>query len=58
MTALDDLPLVDSFIGLDLKTGSIVIAAIGIVSSRLYLKHRLITEEPCVFWVKLNWTKK
>lgn len=40
MTALDDLPLVNSFIGLDLKTGSYVIAAMGIVSSHLYLKHR------------------
>ncbi|XP_026332575.1 uncharacterized protein LOC113239703 [Hyposmocoma kahamanoa] len=36
MTALDDLPLVNSFIGLDLKTGSFVIAAIGIVHPLTY----------------------
>lgn len=32
MTALDDLPEVESFFGIDLKTGSMIIAAIGVVN--------------------------
>ncbi|XP_030032835.1 uncharacterized protein LOC115449229 [Manduca sexta] len=36
MTALDDLPDVDSFFGIDLKTGSLMIAAIGIVHPMAY----------------------
>ncbi|CAK1582964.1 unnamed protein product [Parnassius mnemosyne] len=31
MTALDDLPDVDTFFGLDLRTGSFIIAVLGIV---------------------------
>ncbi|OWR42120.1 hypothetical protein KGM_200222A, partial [Danaus plexippus plexippus] len=30
MTALDDLPDVTSFFGIDLKTGSMIIAALGV----------------------------
>ncbi|KAM3955307.1 uncharacterized protein ACR2FA_010798 [Aphomia sociella] len=36
MTALDDLPIVDSFLGMDLKTGSLIIASIGIVHPMAY----------------------
>lgn len=36
MTALGDLPEVMSFFGTDLKTGSLIIAALGIVSTYNY----------------------
>ncbi|KAL0878673.1 hypothetical protein ABMA27_003731 [Loxostege sticticalis] len=36
MTALDDLPTVDSFLGIDLKTGSMIISAIGVVHPMAY----------------------
>ncbi|XP_063828493.1 uncharacterized protein LOC135077882 isoform X2 [Ostrinia nubilalis] len=36
MTALDDLPNVDSFFGIDLKTGSMIVAAIGVVHPMAY----------------------
>ncbi|XP_026741678.1 uncharacterized protein LOC113503785 [Trichoplusia ni] len=36
MTALDDLPEVESFFGIDLKTGSMIIAAIGVVHPMAY----------------------
>ncbi|XP_013192485.1 uncharacterized protein LOC106136469 [Amyelois transitella] len=36
MTALDDLPTVSSFLGIDLKTGSLIIAAICIVHPMAY----------------------
>lgn len=32
MTALDDLPEVGSFFGIDLRTGSMIVAAMGVVS--------------------------
>ncbi|CAH0625312.1 unnamed protein product [Chrysodeixis includens] len=36
MTILDDLPEVDSFFGIDLKTGSMIVAAIGVMHPMAY----------------------
>ncbi|XP_053608880.1 uncharacterized protein LOC128674405 [Plodia interpunctella] len=36
MTALDDLPVVQSFLGLDLRTGALIVAAICIVHPMAY----------------------
>ncbi|XP_072949363.1 uncharacterized protein [Epargyreus clarus] len=36
MTALDDLPDVGSFFGIDLKTGSMIIASLGVVHPMAY----------------------
>ncbi|XP_045451809.1 uncharacterized protein LOC123660821 [Melitaea cinxia] len=46
MTALDDLPYVSSFFGVDLKTGSMIIAALGVVHPMAY---------GCSFFVPLSY---
>ncbi|XP_032518265.1 uncharacterized protein LOC116770769 [Danaus plexippus] len=46
MTALDDLPDVTSFFGIDLKTGSMIIAALGVVHPMAY---------GCSFFIPLSY---
>ncbi|XP_047534331.1 uncharacterized protein LOC125068970 [Vanessa atalanta] len=46
MTALDDLPDVSSFFGVDLKTGSMIIAALGVVHPMAY---------GCSFFIPLSY---
>lgn len=41
MTALDDLPSVNSVLSLDLKTASLIIAAIGVVSAYNLLTNNI-----------------
>ncbi|CAG4961660.1 unnamed protein product [Colias eurytheme] len=46
MTALDDLPNVTSFFGIDLRTGSMIVAALGIVHPIFY---------GCSFFIPLSY---
>lgn len=50
MTALDDLPDVSSFFGVDLRTGSMIIAALGIVSNYCISFCFFLSETECLFY--------